>query len=101
MLGIVYITVGDMKNASEIARELVSRRLAACVNMFPVSSIYRWNENIEKQNEIAMLVKTDSSRLDEIIKVVKILHTYDLPAIEFWGIEGEQEYLDWVHVNSS
>ncbi|KKH93607.1 divalent cation transporter [Methanosarcina sp. 1.H.T.1A.1] len=101
MLGIVYITVGDMKNASEIARELVSRRLAACVNMFPVSSIYRWNENIEKQNEIAMLVKTDSSRLDEIIKVVKTLHTYDLPAIEFWGIEGEQEYLDWVHVNSS
>lgn len=101
MLGIVYITVGDMKNASEIARELVSRRLAACVNMFPVSSIYRWNENIETQNEIAMLVKTDSSRLDEIIKVVKILHTYDLPAIEFWGIEGEQEYLNWVHVNSS
>jgi periplasmic divalent cation tolerance protein len=32
---------------------------------------------------------------------VKILHTYDLPAIEFWGIEGEQEYLYWVHVNSS
>ncbi|KKG12848.1 divalent cation transporter [Methanosarcina sp. 2.H.T.1A.6] len=101
MLGIVYITAGDMTNAAEIARELVSRRLAACVNMFPVSSIYRWNENIEEQNEIALLVKTDSSRLDEIIKVVKILHTYDLPAIEFWEIEGEQEYLDWVRVNSS
>ena len=98
---IVYITAGDMKNASEIARELVSRRLAACVNMFPISSIYRWNEQIEEQNEIAMLVKTDSSRLDEIIEVVKSLHTYDLPAIEFWEIDGEQEYLDWVHVNSS
>jgi periplasmic divalent cation tolerance protein len=101
MPGIVYITAGDMKNASEIARELVSRRLAACVNMFPVSSIYRWNEQIEEQNEIAMLVKTDSSRFDEIIEVVKSLHTYDLPAIEFWEIEGEPEYLDWVHVNSS
>jgi len=101
MLGIVYITAGDMKNASKIARELVSRRLAACVNMFPISSMYRWNEQIEEQNEIALLVKTDSSRLDEIIEVVKFLHTYDLPAIEFWEIEGEQEYLDWVHVNSS
>ena len=101
MLGIVYITAGNMKNASEIARELVSRRLAACVNMFPISSIYRWNEQIEEQNEIAMLVKTDSSRLDEIIEVVKSLHTYDLPAIEFWEVKGEQEYLDWVHVNSS
>lgn len=101
MPGIVYITAGDMKNASEIARELVSRRLAACVNMFPISSIYRWNEQITEQNEIAMLVKTDSSHLKEIMEVVKSLHTYDLPAIEFWEIEGEQEYLDWVHVNSS
>ncbi|AAM05836.1 TPA: divalent-cation tolerance protein CutA [Methanosarcina acetivorans] len=101
MLGIVYITAGDMTNASEIARELVSRRLAACVSMFPIFSIYRWNEQVEEQNEIALLVKTDSSRLDEIIKAVKSLHTYDLPAIEFWEIEGEQEYLDWVHVNSS
>jgi len=67
MPGIVYITAGDMKNASEIARELVSRRLAACVNMFPIYSVYRWNEQIEEQNEIAMLIKTDSSRLDEII----------------------------------
>lgn len=101
MLGIVYITAGDTKNASEIARELVSKRLAACVNMFPISSIFRWNDRIEEQNEIALLVKTDSARLDEIIKAVKSLHTYDLPAIEFWEIGGEPEYLDWVHVNSS
>ena len=98
---LIYITAGNMENASEIARELVSKRLAACVNMFPVSSIYRWNEKIEEGNEIAMFVKTDSSRFEEIIKLVKSLHTYEMPAIEFWGIEGEQEYLDWIHVNSS
>lgn len=101
MLGIVYITVGNMENASQIARELVSRRLAACVNMFPVSSVYRWKGEIEEDNEIAMFVKTDSSRFEEITKLVKSLHTYEMPAIEFWGIEGEKEYLDWVHVNSS
>jgi periplasmic divalent cation tolerance protein len=98
---LIYITAGNMENASEIARELFSKRLAACVNMFPVSSIYRWNEKIEEDNEIAMFVKTDSSRFEEIIKLVKSLHTYEMPAIEFWGIEGEQEYLDWIHVNSS
>ena len=101
MIGIVYITAGSMENASEIARELVARRLAACVNMFPIFSIYRWNEQVEEQNEVALLVKTDSSRLDEIIETVRFLHTYDLPAIEFWEVKGEQEYLDWVHVNSS
>jgi periplasmic divalent cation tolerance protein len=50
-----------MDNASEIARELVSKRFAACVNIFPISSIYRWNEKIEEDNEIAMFVKTDYS----------------------------------------
>lgn len=101
MLGIVYITAGNIENASLIAKELVSKRLAACVNTFPVSSVYRWNEKIEEDNEIAMFVKTDSSRLQEIIKLVKSLHTYEMPAIEFWGIEGEQEYLDWIRVSSS
>jgi periplasmic divalent cation tolerance protein len=101
MLGIVYITAGSRENALKIARELVSKRLAACVNMFPVSSIYRWQDKIEEDEEIAMFVKTDSSRFEEITKVVKALHTYELPAIEFWGIDGEREYLDWLHVNSS
>ncbi|AAM32706.1 divalent-cation tolerance protein CutA [Methanosarcina mazei] len=101
MIGIVYITAGSMDNASEIARELVARRLAACVNMFPIYSIYRWNEKVEEQNEVALFAKTDSSRLEEIIETVRFLHTYDLPAIEFWEVKGEQNYLDWVHVNSS
>jgi periplasmic divalent cation tolerance protein len=101
MLGIVYITAGNLENASEIARELISRKLAACVNLFPVSSIYRWKDKIEEDNEVAMFIKTDSSRFQEIIKLVKSLHTYEMPAIEFWGIDGEQEYLDWIHLNSS
>ncbi len=101
MIGIVYITAGSMDNASEIARELVARRLAACVNMFPIYSIYRWNEKVEEQNEVALFAKTDSSRLEEIIETVRFLHTYDLHAIEFWEVKGEQDYLDWVHVNSS
>ncbi len=101
MQRIVYITTGDMKNASTIARALVSKKLAACVNMFPISSVYTWEDKIEEDSEIAMIVKTDSSRFDEICKLVKALHTYELPAIEFWEIGGEQEYLDWVLVNSS
>lgn len=56
---------------------------------------------MEEQNEVALFAKTDSSRLEEIIETVRFLHTYDLPAIEFWEVKGEQDYLDWVHVNSS
>jgi len=98
---LIYITTGNMDNASEIARELVSKRFAACVNLFPIYSIYRWNEKIEEDNEIAMFVKTDYPCLEDIIKLVKSLHTYKMPAIEFWEIDGEEEYLEWVHINSS
>lgn len=99
MLGIAYITTESLENASIIARELVSRKLAACVNMFPVSSIYRWNDKIEEDNEIAMFVKTDSALFEEIKEVVRSLHTYELPAIEFWGVEGEKNYLEWIRAN--
>lgn len=98
---IVYVTAGNMENASLIAKELVSKRLAACVNMFPISSVYRWKEKIEEDNEIAMFIKTEPARIQEIIKLVKSLHTYEMPAIEFWGIEGEQDYLDWICINST
>lgn len=98
---LIYITTGNIDNASEIARELVSKRFAACVNIFPISSIYRWNEKVEEDNEIAMFVKTDSQCLENIIKLVKSLHTYKMPAIESWEIEGDEEYLDWVFLNCS
>ncbi|MDD3042146.1 MAG: divalent cation tolerance protein CutA [Methanosarcinaceae archaeon] len=101
MPGIVYITAKEMKNASTIAKALVSKGLAACVNMFPVSSVYRWEgENVE-ESEIAMFVKTRSESFAEICEVVKALHTYDLPAIEFWEIDGDRDYLQWVLENSA
>ena len=60
MIGIVYITAGSMDNASEIARELVAK---ACSlrKYVPIYSIYRWNEKVEEQNEVALFAKTDSS----------------------------------------
>ena len=73
MIGVVYITAGSMENASEIARELVERRLAACVNMFPIFSIYRWNEQVEEQNEIALLVKTAQIPAIMIIESIPII----------------------------
>ena len=97
MLGIVYITAGNMENASQIARELVSRRLAACVNIFPITSIYRWKGNIEDSNEFGMIVKTKTDRVKEIEKRVKQLHSYEVPCvIEFKIGEGSAEYLKWI-----
>ncbi len=75
MLGIVYITAENYGECITDRKRTVSRKLAACVNMFLVSSVYRWKEEIEENNEIAMFVKTDSSRFEEITRLVKSLHT--------------------------
>ncbi|MFQ6072373.1 MAG: divalent-cation tolerance protein CutA, partial [Methanosarcinales archaeon] len=57
MFAIVYITASNMDEAKNIARVLVEEKLAACVNMFPITSVYNWN-GIQEDNEIAMIVKT-------------------------------------------
>lgn len=101
MFGIVYITAGNIDNASAIAKELVAKGFAACVNMFPVSSVYRWEGKLVEDSEVAMIVKTRSENFEEICELVKKLHNYELPAIEFWEIKGDKQYLDWVFENSS
>lgn len=93
----VYITAGNMDEARRIARELVSKDLAACVNMFPINSIYTWGGKLEEEQEIAMLVKTTEDRFEEIRELVRSLHSYELPCIVSWEFEGDRDYLEWVH----
>ena len=93
----VYITVGEVEEARMIARELVSQGLAACVNMFPINSIYSWEGKLEEDQEVAMLVKTTEDRFEQLREVVRSLHSYDLPCIVSWEFEGDRDYLKWVH----
>jgi periplasmic divalent cation tolerance protein len=93
----VYATFGSEYDAAKIGRELVKARLAACVNYFPVKSIYRWKEEIEDSEETAMIVKTRSDLVDDLIKKVKYLHPYEVSCIVSMSIEkGNPEYLEWI-----
>lgn len=78
---LIYITAKDEVEAREIARALVGERLAACVNFHPIQSIFRWQEEIEQENEVAMLVKTRTELASEVISRVKELHSYEVPCI--------------------
>ena len=92
----VYITTLP-KEAKSIARELVKIRLAACVNILPFRSIYKWKRKIEEQKERILLVKTKTSLFKQIEKVVKELCSYDTPCILMNKIEkGNKEYLKWL-----
>jgi periplasmic divalent cation tolerance protein len=97
MFSIVYITVGSNDEAKQIAQTLVEMKLAACVNLFPITSIYRW-DGVHEDNEVAMIVKTTYEQIENIEKTVKEMHSYTVPCIISFGIDGgSREYLDWIY----
>ncbi len=93
----LYITSRDEAEARRIGLTLVKEELAACVNYFPIQSIYRWQGRVEESAELALLVKTRKSLVGKAIERVKALHSYDVPCIEVWAIDGGYpSYLQWI-----
>lgn len=93
---IVYITAGSMEEARMIGKELVSGRLAACANIYPMNSIYWWNNELVEDDEVSLLVKTTTEKFEDLKEKVSSLHSYDLPCIISWEISGEDNYLQWI-----
>jgi len=91
-------TCPDLASAQRVAEALVDERLAACVQVLPgVHSTYRWHGNVERADEVLLLVKTTSDRLEALAERVRALHPYELP--ELLAVEaasGLPDYLDWV-----
>lgn len=97
MFSIVYITAGNLDEARRIGKKLIEERLAACVNIFPITSIYRWKDDIEESDEFGMIVKTKTEKVKEIEKRVKQLHSYEVPCVLSFDVgEGSAEYLKWI-----
>ena len=96
---VVLITCPSLALARKIARAVVQKRLAACVNVVrsPVESFYAWKGKLEQAREYLLLIKTTTKRLAELEREVKRLHTYDVP--EFIALpiaEGSKAYLSWL-----
>ena len=94
---IVLTTTGTREDAGRIARALVERRLAACVNVVAIESVYRWKQAVESAEEWLLVIKTTASVLDQVYAAMKELHTYELPECVVLPIEsGSEEYLAWI-----
>ncbi len=93
----VLVTAGSPREARRIARHLVERRLAACVNLHPVTSVYRWKGRVEEAREVALAVKTTRTRYRALEAEVRRLHSYEVPATVALLVErGDPLYLRWV-----
>jgi periplasmic divalent cation tolerance protein len=91
-------TVGKAEDAERIARALVERRLAACVNVVPgVGSFYRWKGEVCRDEEWLLVVKTREEKLDALREALVALHPYELPELVALPIEaGHAPYLAWL-----
>lgn len=94
---LIYVVTADEKEAEKIAKTLVEEKLAACANIFPVRSIYKWAGSVRKEDEVAMFIKTRAELVDKIVNKVKELHSYEVPCIVSLPIEkGYIEFLKWI-----
>lgn len=96
---LVFIDCSDKKEAEEIGRKLLEKRLVACVNILtnPVHSLYFWHEHIEDAQEIILLAKTFHEKWKEIEKTVSKIHSYDTPGILALPLSHvSKKYLAWM-----
>ncbi len=94
---VIFTTYPDEKCAKMIVHGLVEKKLAACGNMFKISSIYRWKSQIEEADEFGVFIKTQKHLYDKVETYIKENHPYDVPEIITWPItRGLSSYLDWI-----
>jgi periplasmic divalent cation tolerance protein len=91
-------TVGSAEDADRLARALVERRLAACVNVVPgVVSHYRWQGELQRDEERLLVIKTRAERIEALRDALRELHPYELPELVAFEITaGSEAYLKWI-----
>jgi periplasmic divalent cation tolerance protein len=96
---VVLVTCATLEEARKIARGVVEKRLAACVNIVThaVESFYSWEGKLENSSEYLLMIKTSEERLAELQNEVLSLHSYDTPEFVVLPIvAGSEDYLKWL-----
>jgi periplasmic divalent cation tolerance protein len=95
---VILITASTEEEARRIADGLLTQRKAACVNIVPgVTSVFWWQDKLDSEQESLLIVKTKASLLNEIVTLVKEIHSYDVPeVIALPIVGGNQDYLQWI-----
>lgn len=94
---IILSTAGDKQEAKDIAWALIERKQAACVNIVPIDSVYRWKGEIEESSEFLLIIKTTAGAFEQVARTITEHNTYKLPECLQVEVEtGGKEYLAWI-----
>ena len=95
--GVVLVTVASIEAGKAIAESLLQAKLAACINLFPLDSMYLWQGKINHDQEYQLIIKTNLDKFDELAEQIKSLHSYEVPEIIAIPIvTGSNSYLQWL-----
>lgn len=100
---VVWVTVPNAASAETLARILVERKLAACVNIIPgVKSVYVWEDQMQTDSEEILLIKTKRNLFENLAEAIKQNHPYSVPEIIATPIVlGSESYLNFVRTHTN
>ncbi len=95
---VAFATCANKGQAQKIARELIKKKLVACVNIVDkVSSLFWWDEKVDRAKEVLLIMKSKKTKIKQIIQTVKSGHSYEVPEIIALPIiAGYKPYLEWI-----
>lgn len=98
MYVVIFVTTSSKKEAQRIASVLIKDKLAACVNIIGnIESVFWWQGKVEAAKEELLVIKSKKAKLPAIIKLVRSLHSYDVPeVIALPVVGGYKRYLEWI-----
>ncbi|NET38377.1 MAG: divalent-cation tolerance protein CutA [Cyanothece sp. SIO1E1] len=95
--GVVLVTASSKAEAEAIASTLVGAKLAACVSLMPIQSIYTWQGEVHQDEEWQLVIKTDLDQFTTLETKVQAIHSYEVPEIIALPIvKGANSYLTWI-----
>ena len=92
----VYIVFPKVTEAKKMGEMLVKMRLAACVNILPVESMYHWQDKLTRDKETVLVAKTLKKNIKKLEEFVKSTHSYEVPFIGWWKLDTTKEYRQWL-----
>ena len=95
-IALVMTTEGDAERAAGLADALIERRVAACVTLYDIRSVYRWEGEVVEDTEVQLVIKTDIATVARVRTAIAELHSYDIPEVVVIEGDAAADYAAWV-----